>query len=204
METEQNTHLEQQNPVDNKKKDTKKYLLVAWEFIQVIIIAAIIVFPIRYFIFQPFIVKGDSMVPNFHSGDYLIVDELSYRFSTPSRGDVVVFHYPLQESERFIKRVIGLPGETVEVKDGKITITSKDGKNSMVLNEQLYLPNLLFTDGKSNITLKDDEYFVMGDNRQFSYDSRAWGILPKKELIGKASLRLFPINQFSFIETPAY
>ena len=203
-EESNNNNLEQQNPVSGTKKNMKKQLLVVWEFVQVIIIAAIIVLPIRYFIFQPFIVKGDSMVPNFHSGDYLIVDEISYRFSGPSRGDVIVFHYPLDESQRFIKRVIGLPGETVEVKEGKITVIPKDGENVFTLNEKLYLPDLLSTGGDVKITLKEDEFFVLGDNRQFSYDSRIWGVMPKKDLIGKAAFRLLPINQFSYISTPLY
>ena len=203
MEEEKNINLEQKNQKDSNKS-IRKYLFVVWEFVQVIIIAAIIVLPIRYFIFQPFIVKGDSMVPNFHSGDYLIVDEISYRFSGPSRGDVIVFHYPLDESQRFIKRVIGLPGETVEVKEGKITVIPKDGENVFTLNEKLYLPDLLSTGGDVKITLKEDEFFVLGDNRQFSYDSRIWGVMPKKDLIGKAAFRLLPINQFSYISTPLY
>ena len=176
MEEEKNINLEQKNQKDSNKS-IRKYLFVVWEFVQVIIIAAIIVLPIRYFVFQPFIVKGDSMVPNFHSGDYLIVDEISYRFSGPSRGDVIVFHYPLDESQRFIKRVIGLPGETVEVKEGKITVIPKDGENVFTLNEKLYLPDLLSTGGDVKITLKEDEFFVLGDNRQFSYDSRIWKIM---------------------------
>jgi len=203
MEEEKNINLEQKNQKDSNKS-IRKYLFVVWEFVQVIIIAAIIVLPIRYFVFQPFIVKGDSMVPNFHSGDYLIVDEISYRFSGPSRGDVIVFHYPLDESQRFIKRVIGLPGETVEVKEGKITVIPKDGENVFTLNEKLYLPDLLSTGGDVKITLKEDEFFVLGDNRQFSYDSRIWGVMPKKDLIGKAAFRLLPINQFSYISTPLY
>ncbi len=202
-QVDKNINLEKKNPED-VKKNIKKYFLVGWEFVQVIIIAAVIVLPIRYFIFQPFIVKGDSMVPNFHSGDYLIVDEISYRFSNPSRGDVIVFHYPLDESQRFIKRVIGLPGETVEVKDGKITISSQSGNTVLVLNEKSYLPDLLSTNGNNKITLKADEYFVMGDNRQFSYDSRSWGVLPKKELIGRAALRLLPVDKLSYISTPIY
>src|SRR3990167_10287745 len=120
MEEEKNINLEQKNQKDSNKS-IRKYLFVVWEFVQVIIIAAIIVLPIRYFVFQPFIVKGDSMVPNFHSGDYLIVDEISYRFSDVKRGDVVVLKYPLDASQRFIKRVVGLPGETLDIKNGKVT-----------------------------------------------------------------------------------
>src|ERR1700682_5091891 len=110
------------------KSVTRKTLLITWDFVKIIIIAAIIVLPIRYFLFQPFIVKGESMVPNLQSGDYLIVDEISYRISSPQRGDIVVLKYPLDTSQRFIKRVIGLPGETVIVKDGKVDIL-KNGKD---------------------------------------------------------------------------
>ena len=168
------------------KSGFKKSLAVIWEFAKIIIIAGIIVLPIRYFLFQPFIVKGDSMVPNFHSGDYLIVDEISYRASGPQRGDVVVLKYPLDTTQRFIKRVIGLPGETVDINNGKITTAL--GTQSTELRET-YLPGDLVTDGSVHVTLGPDEYFVMGDNRQFSYDSRRWGVLPKSDIIGRAARR---------------
>ncbi|MDO8530013.1 MAG: signal peptidase I [bacterium] len=189
-------------PGNNQNNSGKKYLFVAWDFVKIIIIAALIVLPIRYFIFQPFIVKGESMVPNFHSGDYLIIDEISYAFGNPQRGDVVVLKYPLDPSQRFIKRIVGLPGETVQVKDGMITI-SKDG-NTFVLDEKKYLPDLASTDGDVNLTLGEDKYFVLGDNRQFSYDSRRWGALPEKDIIGKALFRVFPIKQISLFVAPAY
>lgn len=183
--------------LNNKEvKGFKKFVLLTWEFLEVIIIAVAIVVPIRYFIFQPFIVKGESMVPNFQSGDYLIVDEISYRFSEPQRGDVVVFRYPLDPNQKFIKRVIGLPGETVNVKDNGITI-SKDGKE-IILKEE-YLSGSSLTEGDKTLTLKKDEYFVMGDNRRFSYDSRNWGVLPQKDIIGRAIFRLFPITKISYI-----
>lgn len=201
MEEQQNINIEVKNPEQNGNKGTKRFLLVTWEFLQIVIVAAAIVLPIRYFIFQPFIVKGDSMVPNFHSGDYLIIDEISYQLSMPSRGDVVVFHYPVDPSQRFIKRMIGLPGETVEIKGNKITI-SKDG-NKITLDEKAYLTNVPPL-GDKTVTLKADEYFVMGDNRQYSYDSRGWGVLPKKDMIGRAAVRLFPINHLNFLSTPTY
>ncbi len=197
---EQNSSTQQ--PVNNNAGGVKKYILIVWEFLKIILIAAVIVLPIRYFIFQPFIVKGESMMPNFQSGDYLIVDELSYLVSKPHRGDVVVLKYPLDMSQRFIKRIVALPGETVEIKNGKITIT-KDS-NTIVLNEKNYLPNLSGTDGDIRMTLDGDNYFVLGDNRDHSYDSRKWGILPKQYIVGKAALRLFPITSLSFIKTPSY
>ena len=197
---EQNSSTQQ--PVNNNAGGVKKYILIVWEFLKIILIAAVIVLPIRYFIFQPFIVKGESMMPNFQSGDYLIVDELSYLVSKPHRGDVVVLKYPLDMSQRFIKRIVALPGETVEIKNGKITIT-KDS-NTIVQNEKNYLPNLSGTDGDIRMTLDGDNYFVLGDNRDHSYDSRTWGILPKQDIVGKAALRLFPITSLSFIKTPSY
>ncbi len=202
MEPQANIGPGANSPAPEKKPSTaKKYWLMVWDFAKIIIIAAIIVLPIRYFLFQPFIVKGDSMVPSFQSGDYLIVDEISYRFGEPGRGDVVVLKYPLDPSQRFIKRVIGLPGETVDIKNGKVQI-SKDGQE-LLLSES-YLPANLATEGNVHITLTEGRYFVLGDNRQFSYDSRRWGMLPKEDIIGKAVLRIFPIQSLSIVSSPTY
>lgn len=194
----------QKNTENNNgnKNIIKKYVSVIWEFLKIVIIAAIIVLPIRYFLFQPFIVSGDSMIPNFHSGDYLIIDELSYRVKTPQRGDVVVLRYPLDTSQRFIKRIIGLPGETVNIENGQITISNNG--TSLVLDEKKYLPDVLFTDGNIHLTLGEDKYFVLGDNRQASYDSRRWGALPKEDIIGRAAFRLLPVSAISFISDPSY
>ena len=142
------------------------------------------------------------MVPNFQSGDYLIVDEFSFLIGKPQRGNVIVLKYPMDMSQRFIKRIVGLPGETVDIKNGKITIT-KDSK-PVVLDEKTYLPNLTGTDGDVHVTLGSSEYFVLGDNRDHSYDSRKWGVLPKEDIVGKTALRLFPITSVSFIKTPSY
>ena len=140
------------------------------------------------------------MEPNFHNGDYLIVDEISYRFQTPQRGDVIVFKFPYDTTQRYIKRIIGLPGETVEVKDGKIVIY-KDGA---FLLEESYIPSLVQTQGTNKVELKDSEYFVLGDNRQFSSDSRRWGPLPKENIIGKALLRVLPLSAMATIAAPNY
>jgi signal peptidase I len=185
-------------------KGFKKYIPFILEIIKITIIAFVIVAPIRYFIFQPFIVSGASMAPSFETGDYLIVDEISYRFSSPQRGDVVIFDagfIPNYSGQRFIKRIIGLPGETVDIVAGKVEII-KDGKTTL-LNEK-YLPDNLKTYGDTKIVLTAGQYFVLGDNRAYSYDSRMWGILPKKDIIGKAFLRLLPITSLSEISRPAY
>lgn len=188
---------------EEKAKITKKIaklLPFAWEIVKIAVIAFVIVAPIRYFLFQPFIVSGASMSPNLETGDYLIIDEISYRFSDPQRGDVVVFNTSFISNyagQRFIKRVIGLPGETVKIANGKVEII-KDGKTA-VLNEK-YLPADLKTFGDVNVSLKADQYFVMGDNRTYSYDSRMWGVLPESQIIGKAFLRLLPITELTIIK----
>lgn len=183
------------------EKGFKKYFDFVWDILKIGLIALVIVLPVRYFLFQPFIVKGESMAPNFETGDYLIVDEISYRFSEPQRGDVVVFKYPKDTTQRFIKRIIGIPGETVNVKDGQVSI-AKDSE--IIILDESYLPDNLKTLGDINITLGADEYFVLGDNRQYSFDSRAWGVVPRKNIIGKAFLRIFPLSTLSAISQPAY
>mgnify|MGYP001562025050 CR=1 FL=1 len=194
----------EQNPEinDNTKKGIKKYLVFAWDLFKIALIALVIVLPIRYFLFQPFIVKGESMSPNFNTGDYLIIDEISYRFSDPQRGDVVVFKYPKDATQRFIKRIIGLPGETVNIKDGEVIITDDKGEISVL--EEDYLPENLKTLGDVDIVLRSSEYFVLGDNRQYSYDSRSWGVMARSNIIGKAFLRIFPVAALSQILTPSY
>ncbi|MBI2113250.1 MAG: signal peptidase I [Candidatus Wildermuthbacteria bacterium] len=169
--------------------------------LKILIIALLIVLPIRAFVFQPFLVRGASMEPNFHNGDYLIVDELSYRFRDPSRGEVVVLRFPGNPSQNYIKRIIGLPGETVEVKDGKVFITRES--KSTELDEE-YLSSWLETPGSLKKNLGEKEYFVMGDNRPYSSDSRAWGTLEREFIVGKALLRVFPLNMFTAIAAPTY
>lgn len=181
---------------------SKKTLLIAWDFLKIAIVAAAIVLPIRYFLFQPFIVKGESMIPNLQQGNYLIIDEISHKIGELKRGEIVVFRYPLDAKQRFIKRIIGLPGETVKVKDGKIAI-SKNGEN-LILDEIKYLPDVLNTEGDVEISLGENQYFVLGDNRQFSFDSRIWGVLPEKDIIGRAVFRVYPFSEMSFISSPDY
>lgn len=181
----------------------QKIFSFLWEIIKIIIIALVIVIPIRYFLFQPFLVSGQSMEPNFENNNYLIVDEISYRLRQPQRGEVIVFNYPNDTSKRFIKRVIGLPGETVEIKDGEVIIYDKNNKPE-VLDELSYLPKYLETSGNLKVTLGVDEYFVLGDNRPASADSRSWGILPRKDIIGRVYVRIWPLKSLAKIATPLY
>ena len=180
----------------------KNFFQFWWEILKIVILALVIVIPIRYFLFQPFLVKGQSMEPNFHDDDYLIIDEISYRFREPKRGEVIVFKYPRNPSQRFIKRIIGLPGETVEISDGKVIVIKND--NPKILDESSYLSQSLKTSGNRKITLGENEYFVLGDNRLVSADSRSWGTLPKKYITGRVIFRAWPITALAFIEEPKY
>lgn len=173
-----------------------------WELGKVVLLAALVVVPLKAFVFQPFVVRGDSMEPNFMDGDYLIVDELSYRFRNPERGEVIVFHFPGDPSKQYVKRIIGLPGEAVEVKDGTITVRAAGG--SFVLHESSYLPFRGETPGSASLSLGEREFFVLGDNRRFSSDSRAWGAVSRGEIIGRVLLRAFPLSAFASVAPPEY
>ncbi|KPJ73414.1 hypothetical protein AMJ48_01510 [Parcubacteria bacterium DG_74_1] len=180
----------------------RSFLVFIWEITKIVIIALLIVVPIRTFLFQPFFVRGESMTPAFENGDYLIIDEISYRFQDPQRGEVIVFKYPNDPSQRYIKRIIGLPGETVEIKDGIVAISNQ--KEPYVLDESDYLPSDIFTPGEILISLAEDEYFVLGDNRRASADSRRWGSLARQNIIGRVLLRAWPFTAFAKIEAPGY
>jgi len=176
------------------------------EIIKIVALAFIIIVPIRVFLFQPFFVQGASMEPNFEDGQYLIINELGYKetdlgfynvepFKIMPRQQVFVFRYPLDTSKFFIKRVIGLPGETVQIKDDQITIFNSSHPNGFVLDESAYLDKSVITEGDMTVSLKDNEYFAMGDNRMYSSDSRAWGPVPEQDVIGKVVLRAWPVDK---------
>ncbi|MBN2197989.1 signal peptidase I [Candidatus Wolfebacteria bacterium] len=181
----------------------KSFFYSLWEVLEIVLIAVITVFIVRNFLIQPFLVDGTSMEPNFSSGDYLLIDEISYRFREPRRGEVIVFHYPGNESTYYIKRIIGLPNEKLIMNEGKITVFNEEYPEGFVINEN-YLPSYIETSGDRDFVLDDDEYFVMGDNRKYSFDSRSWGNLQEKEIVGLARLRLWPFNKAMAIEKPAY
>lgn len=159
------------------------------EIFTFVVFAVVLVFGIRAFIAQPFVVEGESMYPTFDSGDYLIVDELSYRFTEIERGDVVIFRYPNNPKVFYIKRIIGLPGERVSIVRGIATVTRTDGSTFTVNEPYVVSEDATYT---LEATLGPDQYFVMGDNRPKSSDSRVWGPLPKENIIGRAFLRLLP------------
>lgn len=162
------------------------------EIVKFAVLALIIVIPFRMFIAQPFIVQGASMSPTFETGQYLIVDQVTYRFEKPQRGDVVVFRFPNDPSKYFIKRVIGLPGETVQVDTKVVTVKNPRTGDVYTLSEP-YLPDDIDSgDRPLTLTLEGDEYFVMGDNRPSSSDSRVWGPVPSDNIVGKVFVRLLP------------
>ncbi len=173
-------------PTEEKKESFFK------ELIRLALIAVLVVIPFRIFIAQPFIVNGASMEPTFQNGDYLIVDQLSYRFNEPKRGSVLIFKYPKDPSKYFIKRIIGLPGENISIKDGEVYVKNREGE--FALEE----PYIKYVKNESlNITLSEEEFFVMGDNRLGSADSRLWGPLPKNLIVGRPVIQLFPFNKIS-------
>ena len=174
-----------------------------WEIIKVVVISLLIVVPIRYFVIQPFFVKGMSMEPTFDDGQYLIIDEISYRIEAPERGEVIVFKYLHDPSQYYIKRIIGLPGETVEIVGGGIIIYNSENPNGQVLEEK-YLFKDLKTIGDMKVFLKGDEYFVLGDNRSASSDSRRWGPLDKDYIIGRAWIRVWPFDTAKVFAAPGY
>ena len=158
--------------------------------IKFIVLALIIVTPIRMFIAQPFIVSGSSMDPTFATGQYLIVDELSYHLGDPKRGDVIILRYPNDTKKFFIKRVIGLPNETLEIRDGAVTIKNMEHPEGFAMSE----PYIKYTKNDTMTKmLGEGEYFVMGDNRAASSDSRYWGVVPRDLVVGRALVRLLPI-----------
>lgn len=167
------------------------------EIFQFSLIAILIVVPIRLFIAQPFIVSGASMEDTFHSGEYLIVDQLTYHFEEPTRGDVIVFRYPRDPSKFFIKRVIGLPGDTLTIDGGVITIKNEDNPDGFILSEGY--AETMPPAAKLVEKIGDREFFVMGDNRDESSDSRAWGVLQEERIIGRAWLRLFPPQALDYL-----
>ncbi len=171
-------------------------LQTAREYALLIGTSLLMVFFVRTFIAQPFVVNGSSMEPTFHTNEYLIVDQLSYEISEPHRGEVIIFKYPLIPSRFFIKRVIALPGETIRIKGTKVEIKEIGAADFYTLDE----PYIEFEkESDVEITLANDEYFVMGDNRLASLDSRSWGPLKKSFVVGKAFVRLFPPSKIDFL-----
>ena len=176
---------------ENETKNfSTKLLGGGYEIIKFVIISLLIVVPFRMWVAQPFIVSGASMEPNFQNGDYLIIDEVSYNLREPERGEVIVLRMPGNASF-FIKRIIGLPNEKIEIREKKIYIFNAESSTGFTLKEKYLAQIATFPD--ETVILKSDEYFVMGDNRSQSLDSRAWGAIRKNNIVGKTLVRLWPL-----------
>jgi len=181
----------------------KKFLILMWETVKVVAISLAIIIPVRYFLIQPFYVKGASMESNFQDHEYLIIDEISYRFRAIERGEVIVFRYPLNPQEYFIKRVIALPGEGVQVKNGKVIIYNDENLGGLVLTENYLDKNTpTYSNLDDKITLADNEYFVMGDNRTASKDSRSFGPVNSSFITGRVFLRGWPFSRATVFNDP--
>lgn len=201
METTKNSNgMNPENlgtPTINTKPQKKKW----WKgLIKEVFIFAVIAFgivlPFRLYIAEPYVVDGRSMDPTFATGDYLIVDKLSYKIGAPKRNSVIVFKYPVDTRKSFVKRIIGLPGETVIMEKEVVRIVNAENPEGFVL-DQSYVTHP--APGYFSKKLADDEYFVMGDNRKESFDSRYWGPLQKKYLLGKPILQLLPLSKISIL-----
>lgn len=173
------------------------------DILEVVVFAIAIFLFIYLLVLQPHKIKGSSMEPNFPDGEFLLTDKLSYRFGEPKRGDVVVFEAPGANGDEFIKRIIGLPGETIFINDNKVYI------NGTQLNEDYLANNILIPSGmflKEGIeyNIPDGRYIVMGDNRPASSDSRAWGPITLDEITGKAWVVYWPVNDMRFVEEVSY
>lgn len=197
MNPENSPSLNQNNPppTENKSKKSKIFSVIR-EIVIFALIAFGIVLPFRMYIAEPYLVDGRSMDPTFATGDYLIVNKFSYRSNQPERESVLVMKFPNNPKKSFIKRIIGLPGEKVLVKDNTVKIINAENPEGFML-DQSYITHQSV--GTFEVTLAGDEYFVMGDNRLESYDSRSWGPLKKEFILGKPVMRLFPLNKIGLM-----
>jgi len=183
----------------------KNFFVYVFELIKVVVISLAIIIPVRYYLIQPFYVKGASMEPNFYDKEYLIIDEISYRFHEPARGDIIVFKYPRNPREYFIKRVIGLPGESVQIKDGYVYIYNQDNTFGAKLAEPYLSPSdKTYALNEETITLGASEYYVLGDNRNSSKDSRSFGPVDKSLITGRVLLRGWPFSRIDVFSAPEY
>lgn len=189
-------------PASEKKPLFGRALDFAGELLHVVIISLAIIVPVRYFLIQPFYVKGASMEPNFYDHEYLIIDEIGYRLHQPQRGEIVVFRYPNDPRQYFIKRIVGLPGERIKVSGGQVWVYNAEHPDGKVLDEHSYL-GAIYTSGERDVQLADDEYFLMGDNRGASLDSRSFGPVSRSFIVGRVWFRGWPPEKIKvFTERP--
>ena len=190
-----------ENTLKNLRQSLIATGLFLLEVLKVAVLAGITIALVRYYLFKPFYVKGASMEPNFYDHEYLIIDELSYRLRPIERGEVIVFKYPGDPKEYFLKRVIGLPGERVKIADGHVTIYNTAHPEGVTLDES-YLPKDLSTVGEKVTQVGENQFFVLGDNRPNSFDSRRFGTIDRSAIVGRAWLRGWPFNRVQTFSAP--
>jgi signal peptidase I len=186
---------------EEKKVTFGTVMLSFFDFLKTVVIIVVLAALIRQFLIQPFIVDGQSMEPNFQNNDYLITDKVSYRVHTPSRGEVVIFHPPDNPSVNYLKRIIGVPGDSVKVASGDVYVNGKKIIEPYLKSGEKTLSP---SSGDIEITLKDKEYFVLGDNRNHSRDSREIGPIPIANIISRIWLRLYPFNSVKAFAAEKY
>jgi signal peptidase I len=206
---DKNLNSEQLNNLEVENNPTKDFAYFLFDLFKTGVVVFIIAFALRYFAVQPFIVDGESMMPNFVNNEYLLAEKISYTTGEPKRGDVTIFRYPKNPNVSYIKRIIGLPGETVKIKDNTVTIINSNNPDGINLDEAYLSAGALTLatgteTGSFSATMGDNEYFVMGDNRQHSSDSREWGVLPKANIIGRAWLTITPTEKFGLQKRISY
>lgn len=184
------------------------FFTVVFEILKTVVTVGLLALIFRLLIIQPFIVEGKSMTPTLHNNDYLLIDKISYRFNEPKRGEIIVFHYPKDPRFNYIKRIIALPGEKIKITDKQVVIYNNEHPHGTILHEDYLLePNgsrLISNRQLVEVEVPTNNYFVMGDNRLGSSDSRDWGLLPINNIIGRSYIRLFPLNSPKMTEVPEY
>lgn len=179
----------------------KRIVAMFFDVIESVVVALSIFVVIYLFIIQPHQVKGASMDMTFHDGEYILTDKITYRFNNPLRGDVIVFKAPMNPDFDYIKRIIGLPGDTVSIVDGSVYVNNQKLEENYIDSNTVILPGQYIKEGQQ-ITLNSDEYFVLGDNRSHSSDSRQWGTVPRKDIIGRVFFRYWPFTRFGILLKP--
>lgn len=169
------------------------------ELLKIAIVVGLAILVVRFFVFKPFYVKGASMEPAYFDHEYLIIDEITYRFNEPKRGDVVVFRPPVNTTDYYIKRVIGLPGETVKVINGDVIIFNNDNPQGFKLDESSYLIHKGTQEESIVLKLGANQYFVLGDNRPVSSDSRRFGAVDRSAIVGRTYLRGWPLTRLGVV-----
>lgn len=200
MTDEQSQH---QTDRDRSSRFLETVGLFFLELIKIVVLAGITVGIVRYFVFKPFTVQGQSMESTFFEREYLIIDELSYRFREPERGDVIVLRAPTQPGDFYLKRIVGLPGERLSITNNSIVIYNDAHPQGVVIEEQYLDPGTETTDVRS-VTLADDEFYVLGDNRDESYDSRRFGPIDRDAIVGRAWFRGYPLSRVGIFQAPDY